>query len=246
MELLGQNEVDHRQRKLVILSQDRFYKVLTAEQKAKALKGQYNFDHPGRGSESWEGVGEKGRPLRLGPELAVDGEVAPGGPWLNLCGADWGLSPGSLLCALGLAGAPGSIGWSRSGSLQLRRVFRPTALPQLWSWRNLNAFMLSGACYADCFHWGRVLERPAVGEEFCLGGGGCLSALEGSSWKRAACSHTTPAACTRLAGMSPECLLSSPSADRGEPRGARHANGSCRPVGFSVPLELWRGLPRPR
>ncbi|VTJ85337.1 Hypothetical predicted protein [Marmota monax] len=46
MELLGQNEVDHRQRKLVILSQDRFYKVLTAEQKAKALKGQYNFDHP--------------------------------------------------------------------------------------------------------------------------------------------------------------------------------------------------------
>lgn len=48
MELLGQNEVDHRQRKLVILSQDRFYKVLTAEQKAKALKGQYNFDHPGK------------------------------------------------------------------------------------------------------------------------------------------------------------------------------------------------------
>ncbi|XP_021564322.1 uridine-cytidine kinase 1 isoform X2 [Carlito syrichta] len=46
MELLGQNEVDHRQRKLVILSQDRFYKVLTTEQKAKALKGQYNFDHP--------------------------------------------------------------------------------------------------------------------------------------------------------------------------------------------------------
>ncbi|KAF7241094.1 Uridine-cytidine kinase 1 [Varanus komodoensis] len=46
MELLGQNEVDHRQRKVVILSQDRFYKALTAEQKAKALKGQYNFDHP--------------------------------------------------------------------------------------------------------------------------------------------------------------------------------------------------------
>ncbi|XP_063288539.1 uridine-cytidine kinase 1 isoform X2 [Pelobates fuscus] len=46
MELLGQNEVDHRQRKVVILSQDRFYKVLTAEQKARAIKGQYNFDHP--------------------------------------------------------------------------------------------------------------------------------------------------------------------------------------------------------
>ncbi|XP_006834953.1 PREDICTED: uridine-cytidine kinase 1 isoform X2 [Chrysochloris asiatica] len=46
MELLGQSKVDQQQRKLVILSQDRFYKVLTAEQKAKALKGQYNFDHP--------------------------------------------------------------------------------------------------------------------------------------------------------------------------------------------------------
>ncbi|XP_017354537.1 uridine-cytidine kinase 1 isoform X1 [Cebus imitator] len=46
MELLGQNEVEQRQRKVVILSQDRFYKVLTAEQKAKALKAQYNFDHP--------------------------------------------------------------------------------------------------------------------------------------------------------------------------------------------------------
>nr|XP_060613135.1 uridine-cytidine kinase 1 isoform X1 [Anolis sagrei ordinatus] len=46
MELLGQNEVDHRQRKVVILSQDRFYKALSTEQKAKALKGQYNFDHP--------------------------------------------------------------------------------------------------------------------------------------------------------------------------------------------------------
>ncbi|MGH0163268.1 UNVERIFIED_CONTAM: hypothetical protein FKN15_044628 [Acipenser sinensis] len=46
MELLGQNEVDHHQRKVVIVSQDRFYRVLTIEQKAKALRGQYNFDHP--------------------------------------------------------------------------------------------------------------------------------------------------------------------------------------------------------
>lgn len=58
MELLGQNEVDRRQRKLVILSQDCFYKVLTAEQKAKALKGQYNFDHPGTWRMSaWRGGG---------------------------------------------------------------------------------------------------------------------------------------------------------------------------------------------
>ncbi|XP_026052667.1 uridine-cytidine kinase 1-like isoform X2 [Carassius auratus] len=46
MELLGQNKVDHHQRKVTIVSQDSFYQVLTPEQKAKALKGQYNFDHP--------------------------------------------------------------------------------------------------------------------------------------------------------------------------------------------------------
>ncbi|KTF77793.1 hypothetical protein cypCar_00032229 [Cyprinus carpio] len=46
MELLGQNKVDHHQRKVTIVSQDSFYRVLTPEQKAKALKGQYNFDHP--------------------------------------------------------------------------------------------------------------------------------------------------------------------------------------------------------
>ncbi|KAF6719710.1 Uridine-cytidine kinase 2-B [Oryzias melastigma] len=46
MELLGQNKIDHHQRQVVILSQDSFYRVLTPEQKAKALKGQYNFDHP--------------------------------------------------------------------------------------------------------------------------------------------------------------------------------------------------------
>nr|XP_020473994.1 uridine-cytidine kinase 2-B [Monopterus albus] len=46
MELLGQNKIDHHQRQVVILSQDSFYKVLTPEQKAKAQKGQFNFDHP--------------------------------------------------------------------------------------------------------------------------------------------------------------------------------------------------------
>uniref|UniRef100_A0A8C9RRB4 uridine/cytidine kinase n=1 Tax=Scleropages formosus TaxID=113540 RepID=A0A8C9RRB4_SCLFO len=46
MELLGQNEIDHRKRQVVILSQDSFYRVLTPEQKSKALKGQFNFDHP--------------------------------------------------------------------------------------------------------------------------------------------------------------------------------------------------------
>lgn len=47
MELLGQNKIDHHQRQVAILSQDSFYKVLTPDQKAKALKGQFNFDHPG-------------------------------------------------------------------------------------------------------------------------------------------------------------------------------------------------------
>lgn len=47
VQLLGQNEVDCRQKQVVILSQDSFYRVLTPEQKAKALKGQFNFDHPG-------------------------------------------------------------------------------------------------------------------------------------------------------------------------------------------------------
>ncbi|XP_045694474.1 uridine-cytidine kinase 2 isoform X1 [Phyllostomus hastatus] len=46
VQLLGQNEVDCRQKKVVIVSQDSFYRVLTSEQKAKALRGQFNFDHP--------------------------------------------------------------------------------------------------------------------------------------------------------------------------------------------------------
>lgn len=86
MELLGQNEVDHRQRKLVILSQDRFYKVLTAEQKAKALKGQYNFDHPGaeqdpegsRGGQA-KGSGLQGRMgMQRGPSASMEFAWPPG------------------------------------------------------------------------------------------------------------------------------------------------------------------------
>ncbi|XP_060630286.2 uridine-cytidine kinase 2 [Anolis sagrei] len=46
VQLLGQNDVDHHHKQVVILSQDSFYRVLTTEQKAKALKGQFNFDHP--------------------------------------------------------------------------------------------------------------------------------------------------------------------------------------------------------
>ncbi|XP_075038785.1 uridine-cytidine kinase 2 isoform X1 [Mixophyes fleayi] len=46
VQLLGQNEVDHHQKQVVMLSQDSFYRILTPEQKIRALKGQFNFDHP--------------------------------------------------------------------------------------------------------------------------------------------------------------------------------------------------------
>ncbi|XP_066906594.1 uridine-cytidine kinase isoform X1 [Halyomorpha halys] len=46
MEKLGQVDVDHTERKVVTISQDYFYRELTPAGKAKALKGQYNFDHP--------------------------------------------------------------------------------------------------------------------------------------------------------------------------------------------------------
>lgn len=56
VQLLGQNEVDYRQKQVVIVSQDSFYRVLTSEQKSKALKGQFNFDHPGewRTAQRWD------------------------------------------------------------------------------------------------------------------------------------------------------------------------------------------------
>ncbi|XP_054435573.1 uridine-cytidine kinase 2-like [Pteronotus mesoamericanus] len=46
VQLLGQNKLDYRKKQVVILSQDSFYRVLTSEQKTKALKGQFNFHHP--------------------------------------------------------------------------------------------------------------------------------------------------------------------------------------------------------
>uniref|UniRef100_A0A1B6HFP3 uridine/cytidine kinase n=1 Tax=Homalodisca liturata TaxID=320908 RepID=A0A1B6HFP3_9HEMI len=46
MEKLGQVDVDHTQRQVVTISQDSFYRELSPADKAKAAKGQYNFDHP--------------------------------------------------------------------------------------------------------------------------------------------------------------------------------------------------------
>lgn len=68
VQLLGQNEVDCRQKQVVTLSQDSFYRVLTSEQKAKALKGQFNFDHPGEsesGAWGWRAEGLPGVPVSL-------------------------------------------------------------------------------------------------------------------------------------------------------------------------------------
>ena len=48
METLGQNAMEADQRKVVTISMDSFYKTLTPEQREKAFKGQYNFDHPGK------------------------------------------------------------------------------------------------------------------------------------------------------------------------------------------------------
>uniref|UniRef100_A0A146LW06 Putative uridine-cytidine kinase n=1 Tax=Lygus hesperus TaxID=30085 RepID=A0A146LW06_LYGHE len=46
MEKLGQVDVDTTERKVVTISQDSFYRELTPTEKVRALKGQYNFDHP--------------------------------------------------------------------------------------------------------------------------------------------------------------------------------------------------------
>lgn len=47
MQQLGQDDVDHKQRQVVIINQDTFYRPLSEEENAKALKGEFNFDHPG-------------------------------------------------------------------------------------------------------------------------------------------------------------------------------------------------------
>lgn len=47
MEKLGQDEIDHRQRQVVCISQDSFYRELNPAESLKASKGLFNFDHPG-------------------------------------------------------------------------------------------------------------------------------------------------------------------------------------------------------
>ncbi|OWF36332.1 uridine-cytidine kinase 2-like [Mizuhopecten yessoensis] len=46
MQQLGQTEVDDNQRQVAIISQDAFYRSLNEDEKRKALRGEFNFDHP--------------------------------------------------------------------------------------------------------------------------------------------------------------------------------------------------------
>lgn len=46
MEALGQADKDHKERQVVTISQDSFYRELSPQEKAKAEKGLFNFDHP--------------------------------------------------------------------------------------------------------------------------------------------------------------------------------------------------------
>jgi len=46
MEGLGQDRVDNQEKQVVHLSQDSFYRELTAQELPKANKGMFNFDHP--------------------------------------------------------------------------------------------------------------------------------------------------------------------------------------------------------
>ncbi|XP_045600666.1 uridine-cytidine kinase 2 isoform X2 [Procambarus clarkii] len=46
MEKLGQDDIEHSQRRVVCISQDAFYRPLNAEESSRALKGIFNFDHP--------------------------------------------------------------------------------------------------------------------------------------------------------------------------------------------------------
>ncbi|KAL7287989.1 hypothetical protein TKK_0018043 [Trichogramma kaykai] len=46
MEKLGQVDKDHKERQVVCISQDSFYRDLTPSEKIKAEEGKFNFDHP--------------------------------------------------------------------------------------------------------------------------------------------------------------------------------------------------------
>nr|CAD7202915.1 unnamed protein product [Timema douglasi] len=48
MEKLGQADMVHAERQVVCISQDSFYRELSPQEKVRAEKGLFNFDHPGQ------------------------------------------------------------------------------------------------------------------------------------------------------------------------------------------------------
>ena len=46
MEQLGEDSVANRERRVVCISQDSFYRSLSPEERALAFKGNFDFDHP--------------------------------------------------------------------------------------------------------------------------------------------------------------------------------------------------------
>lgn len=53
IEKLGQDIMARKERQVVCISQDSFYRELTPTEKQKALKGQFNFDHPSAFNEEF-------------------------------------------------------------------------------------------------------------------------------------------------------------------------------------------------
>lgn len=50
---LGQAVMARKERQVVCISQDSFYRELTPAERNKALKGQFNFDHPSKYLMDW-------------------------------------------------------------------------------------------------------------------------------------------------------------------------------------------------
>jgi len=48
MEQLGQEDIDCKQRRVAIISQESFYRELNEDELEEAHKGEFNFDHPGK------------------------------------------------------------------------------------------------------------------------------------------------------------------------------------------------------
>lgn len=47
MEALGQNDLASKERHVIIINQDSFYRDLSEYQRELAATNNYNFDHPG-------------------------------------------------------------------------------------------------------------------------------------------------------------------------------------------------------